>query len=76
LGGGDDLLGDGLRQRTQQPLLMGWGVQVDGVLARQEVVHIQVVALGPRGDLLVLVDVQHLLGRRIQGVSGPVGAPL
>jgi hypothetical protein len=38
LGGGDHLLGDCLEQRSEQPLLVSRGVQVDGVVPGQEVV--------------------------------------
>ena len=76
LGGGHHLLGDRLEQRSEQPLLVGGGVQVDRVVPAQEAVEVQVVAVGRGADAFVAVDGQDLLGRGVQGVDGPVGAVL
>ena len=76
LGGRHHLLGDRLEQGSEQPLLVGGGVQVDRVVPAQEAVQVQVVAVGGGRDALVAVDVQDLLGRGIQRVDGPVGAVL
>src|SRR4030095_14916791 len=76
LGGGHHLLGDRLEQGSEQALLVGGGVQVDRVVPGQELVEVQVVAVGGGAHPLVAVDVQDLLGGRIQAVHGPVGAVL
>jgi hypothetical protein len=76
LGGGDDLLGDGLKDGAEQALLVGGGVQVQGVLARQEVLKVQGVPLGECGNALVAVDVEDLLGGRVEGIDRPIGPGL
>jgi hypothetical protein len=40
LGGGHDLLGDGLEQWSEEALLVGGRVQVDGVVALEEAVQV------------------------------------
>jgi hypothetical protein len=40
LGGGHDLLGDRLEERSEEPLLMGRGIQVDGVVTLEEAVEV------------------------------------
>src|SRR5918994_1723779 len=52
------------------------GVQVDGVIAGQEVLQVQVMAVGGGAYPFVAVDGQDLLGRGVQRVDGPVGAVL
>jgi hypothetical protein len=46
LGGGHHLLGDRLKQRSEEPLLMGRRIQVDRVVSAQEGVEVQIVAVG------------------------------
>src|SRR4029450_10919076 len=58
LGGGHHLLGNCLEQGSEEPLLVGRGVQVDGVVPTQEVVQIQVVAVGGGAPALAAVDGQ------------------
>jgi hypothetical protein len=69
LGGGHHLLGDRLEQGSEEPLLVGGGVQVDRVIPGQEVLQVQVVTVGRPCDAFVAVDGQDLLGRGIQRVT-------
>jgi hypothetical protein len=50
-------LGDRLEQRSKQSLLVGRGVQIDGVVPAEEVVKVQVVAVGGGAHAFVAVDV-------------------
>jgi hypothetical protein len=76
LGGLDQLHGHGLEQGPQPALLVDRGVRVEGVIAVEEGVGVEVVAGGEALDALVGVDGQQVLGGAIDRVAGLVGARL
>ncbi len=76
LGVADDDADQQLEQRAEPALLVGGGVQVQGVGATKERVDVQVAALSTGGDDRVGEHVQQRLGRSVDAPQRIVGPRL